>query len=110
MNTITIAERLWLEPTLLGATLNFADKPHGWHFRVGIGFRSLSECDKSLRNAYSLWTIRDQSLRIEGTQELTLTFCPGTTMQQQLVLSGEALDTFKQAIHFLSLASEPRQN
>jgi hypothetical protein len=110
MNMITIAERLWLEPTLLGATLNFADKPHGWHFRVGIGFRSLSECDKALRGPVSLWMIRDQSLRIEGSKEMTLTFCPGTEMEQQLVLAGEALDTFKQAIHFLSLASEPRQN
>lgn len=110
MNTITIAERLWLEPTLLGATLNFADQPHGWHFRVGIGFRSLSECDRALRSPSSLWTLRDQSLRVEGTNELTLTFCPGTTMEQHVVLKGEALETFKEAIHFLSLASEPRQN
>jgi len=110
MQAITIAERLWLEPTLLGATLNFADQPQGWHFRVGIGFRSLGECDHALQAPSSLWTLRDQSLRIEGTTELTLTFCPGTEMECKLILAGAELETFKQAIHFLSLASEPRLN
>jgi len=110
MQNITIAERLWLEPTLLGATLNFADQPKGWHYRVGIGFQSLGECDKALHASSSLWMLRDKSLLVEGEGELTLTFCPGTEMESQLVLKGEELLTFKQAIHFLSLASEPRNN
>jgi hypothetical protein len=109
MQTITIAERLWLEPTLLGATLNFSDRPQGWHFRVGIGFRSLEECDKTLDKG-GRWMLRDQSLVIEGTDELTLTFCPGSEMERQLVLSGEEMEIFRSAIHFLTLASEPRQN
>jgi hypothetical protein len=109
MQTINIAERLWLEPTLLGATLNYSDQPQGWHYRVGIGFRSLEECDKTLDKG-GRWTLRDQSLSIEGQDELVLTFCPGTEMERRLVLSGEALETFRSAIHFLTLASEPRQN
>jgi hypothetical protein len=109
MQTITIAERLWLEPTLLGATLNYADQATGWQYRVGIGFRSLEECDKTLDKG-GRWTLRDQSLTIEGTEQLTLTFCPGSEMEQRLVLTGEELETFRSAIHFLTLASEPRQN
>ena len=110
MQNITIAERLWLEPTLLGATLNFADQPNGWHYRVGIGFKSLGECDKALQGNEALWTLKDNSLQVSGTSEITLTFCPGTEIEKQLVLTGEELETFRRAIHFLSLASEPRLN
>jgi hypothetical protein len=110
MQTITIAERLWLEPTLLGATLNYSELPNGWHYRVGIGFRSLAECDKSLQTEGSTFALQDNSLVICRDKELYLTFCPGTPMERQIVLSGEALDTFKSAIHYLTLSSEPRKN
>lgn len=110
MQAITIAERLWLEPTLLGATLNYSEKPNGWHYRVGIGFRSLSGCDRALHTPGSEWMLQDKSLKIEADKVLTLVFCPGTAMERRLVLVGDELETFKNAIHFLSLASEPRQN
>src|SRR3954465_9908644 len=110
MQAITIAERLWLEPTLLGATLNYAEKPNGLHFRVGIGFRSLSECDKALKVKGNGWMLQDKSLLIEGESVLTLVFCPGTEMERRLALVGDELETFKSAIHFLSLSSEPRLN
>jgi hypothetical protein len=111
MQTITIAERLWLEPTLLGATLNYSERPNGWHYRVGIGFRSLGECDKILnKEPGTSWALQDHSLVIQGEKEITLTFCPGTQMERHFVLSGEELATFKRAIHFLTLSSELRQN
>ena len=110
MQAITIAERLWLEPTLLGATLNYAEKPGGLHFRVGIGFRSLSECDKALQIKGGSWMLQDKSLMVEGETIMTLVFCPGTAMERRLALVGDELETFKNAIHFLSLASEPRLN
>src|ERR1041385_2995380 len=101
MQTITIAERLWLEPTLLGATLNYSERAEGgWHYRVGIGFRSMAECDKALHMDGITWALQDNSLVITTDKEITLTFCPGTQMERQIVLSGEALDTFKSAIHF----------
>jgi len=111
MQTITIAERLWLEPTLLGATLNYSERPNGWHYRVGIGFRSLAACDRALHQEGAQWALQDNSLAIEeGAKNLTLTFCPGTEMERQFVLTGEELELFRQAIHYLALASEPRQN
>ena len=110
MQAISIVEQLWLEPTVLGVTLNFSDKPKGWHYRVGIGFQSLSECDSALKETNCLWTLRDRSLTLSGDKELTLTFCPGTHMESCLVLSGEELRAFKYAIHFLSLASLPQRN
>jgi hypothetical protein len=110
MRTIAIADRLWLEPTLLGATLNFSDQPQGWHYRVGIGFRSLGECDKTLRESGSVWILKDKSLMVQGGSTVILTFCPGTYMERHFVLSGQELQTFKNAIHFLTLSSEPRQN
>ena len=110
MQAITIAESLWLEPTLLGVTLNYSDGPQGWQYRVGIGFRSLGDCDKALKVRGTQWILQDQSLMIEGDRELMLTFCPGTPMEQRLVLTGEELQTFKSAIRFLALASEPQKN
>jgi len=110
MQTITIAERLWLEPTLLGATLNYSEQSNGWQYRVGIGFRSLMECDRALQNGSAVWMLQDKSFMVDGNKEITLTFCPGTEMEQRLVLSGEELQTFKNAIHFLTLASEPQNN
>ena len=110
MQAITIAERLWLEPTLLGVTLNYSEGPHGWHYRVGIGFRSLGECDKAIKVGGAPWVLQDKSLMIEGDNELTLIFCPGTYMEQRFVLTGESLQTFRSAIHFLALASEPQKN
>ena len=71
MQTITIAERLWLEPNILGATLNYQDTQSGWHYRVGIGFRSLSECDKSLQIRGSLWMLQDKSLMVQWNKEVT---------------------------------------
>ena len=110
MQAITIAEKLWLEPTLLGATLNFSDKPLGWHYRVGIGFQSISECDTALKGKDCFWTMRDNSLSITGDRELTLVFCPGTPMERCVVLRGEELHALKSAIHYLALTSQPRQN
>ena len=110
MQTITIAEQLWLEPTLLGVTLNFTDRPHGWHYRVGIGFQSLSDCDKALKEVNCSWTMRDKSLTIEGERDITLTFCPGTYMERCVKLNYEELHAFKNAIHYLTLANIPSQN
>ena len=110
MQAITIAERLWLEPTILGATLNFSDEPHGWNYRVGISFQSLSECDKSLTHKGSIWTMRDKSLTVQGDRELILTFCPGTYMERCVILKGDEKETFKSAVRFLTLASLPQQN
>ena len=110
MQAITIAESLWLEPTLLGVTLNYSDGPQGWQYRVGIGFRSLGECDKALKGRGTQWILQDKSLMIQGEGELTLTFCPGTYMERRFLLTGEALQTFKSAIRFLALASEPQKN
>ncbi|OGR92695.1 MAG: hypothetical protein A2992_10350 [Elusimicrobia bacterium RIFCSPLOWO2_01_FULL_59_12] len=110
MQMITIADRLWLEPTLLGVTLNFSDRPNDRHYRVGIGFRSLTECDNALCQERVEWMMKDKSLLIQGSRDLTLTFCPGTRMEQTLVLTGEARETFRGAISFLGLASESRNN
>src|SRR4051812_19687048 len=113
MQTITIAERLWLEPTILGATLNYSEQPEGgYHYRVGMGFRSLTGCDRALDTPGAVWTLQDKSLVIQVSLkgEVKMTFCPGTAMERQLILIGDALATFKSAIHFLNLASEPQQN
>ena len=110
MQAITIAERLWLEPTLLGATLNYSERPSGVLYRVGIGFRSLAQCDKALKEKGAHWGLQDNSLLIDGVEELTLTFCPGSAIERKVVLSGEELAIFKEAIHFLTLSSEPRLN
>ena len=75
MESISIAEKLWLEPTMLGVTLNYSEGPQGWHYRVGIGFRSLGECNNAL-NQQIEWMMRDKSLRIEGDEQITLTFNP----------------------------------
>src|SRR3954470_8878633 len=100
MQAITIAEQLWLEPTMLGATLNYADATNGWHFRVGLGFRSLGECDQVLKGKGDQWVLQDKSLVVETDGDTTLTFCPGSVMEQTIVLSGAELATFKNAIHF----------
>src|SRR4051794_25205499 len=110
MQAITIAERLWLEPTMLGATLNYADGKSGWHFRVGLAFRSLGECDQVIKGGPGAWVLKDKSLIVESNGEITLTFCPGSVMEQQLILTGAELQTFKNAIHFLALASMPHLN
>src|SRR5258708_11715660 len=110
MQAISIAERLWLEPTLLGTTLNYCDQTNGSLYRVGIGFRSLAQCDKVLKEKGTHWGLQDNSLFLDGDQELTLTFCPGTAMERKFVLTGNELETFKEAIHFLTMASEPRLN
>lgn len=110
MQTITIAEKLWLEPTLLGVTLNYTDTQSGRHYRVGIGFRSLMECEQALAQDRVEWHLKDHSLLIEGQEELTLTFCPSTPIAIRVVLNGEPLETFRSAIAFLGLASECRNN
>jgi hypothetical protein len=110
MQAITIAEQLWLEPTMLGATLNFAEQVNGLHFRVGISFRSLGECDKALRTQGTTWMLQDKSLMVRSSADLTLTFCPGTELERKLVLSGDELETFKHAIRFLTLAFAPQNN
>jgi hypothetical protein len=110
MQAIAIADRLWLEPTILGATLNYSEEPNGWHYRVGLGFRSLGECDKALNEKGGDWQVQDKSLRVQEGSVLTLTFCPGTAMEQRIALSGQELETFKSAIRFLALASEPQKN
>jgi hypothetical protein len=110
MQAISIAESLWLEPTLLGVTLNYSEKSNNCHYRVGIGFRSLGECDHALAGGGAPWILQDKSLMIQGNKELTLTFCPGTHMERQCILTGDALEIFRRAIHFLALASEPQKN
>jgi hypothetical protein len=113
MQTITIAERLWLEPTILGATLNYSEQPEGgYHYRVGMGFRSIAGCDKALAQPGSIWMLQDKSLIIQVNLDgdISMIFCPGTEMERQVIMTGEILSTFKNAIHFLNLASEPQQN
>ncbi len=103
MNSIAIAERLWFEETLLGATLNYrsSEDPDCVLFRVGISFQSLQDCQRELSKSGCLWTIRDGSLSVYGdSEELTLTFCSceGPFIQAALSLFGEELKVFKYAV------------
>ena len=77
---------------------------------MGIEFQSLDECEKALKAPGTPWILQDKSLMIQEDKDLTLTFCPGTHLERRLVLAGEELQTFKHAIHFLSLASAPQKN
>ena len=105
--TITISPRLWFEETLLGATLNFrdSDEEDAVLFKVGMSFKSLSDCNYSVMQQACLWTIRDGSLSVFGDQEeMTLTFCSvqGTLIQRGVSLIGEELDAFKYAVNALA--------
>jgi len=113
MQPIAIADRLWLEPTLLGATLNYAEGPGGFHFKVGIGFDSLLECDRIIKERRYWWVMGDGSLSVFGNgSKLVLTFSSPSDplVQRRMVLSGEVLRTFKSAIQFLGLAVQSRLN
>jgi hypothetical protein len=112
MHKITIADHLWMEPTLLGVTLNYSEGPRGLHFRVGISHYSVKDCDRALQNTACLWAVRDGSFSIFGDQgELTLTFSAGKQpLQRRLVLSGQQLEDFKQAIGLFTEAAIPRMN
>jgi len=104
MNSITVAEKLWFEETMLGATLNFwsHEQPEGVLFRVGISFKSLEECSRQLQGNSTMWAIKDGSLTIYGDrEELTLTFTTveGQYLECALSLYGEELKVFKYAIN-----------
>ncbi len=104
MNSINIAERMWFEETLLGATLNYwsPQDPEAILFRVGISFNSLEECSRRLGGSSTFWTIRDGSLSIHGdSEQLTLTFSAADPqgIQTSVPLYGEELRLFKAAIH-----------
>lgn len=110
MNSISVGQRLWLEETALGATLNYRsmDGPEGVLFRVGMSYQSLQQCNSELAKRDCLWTIRDGSLSVYGdSEQLTLTFCSASVpfLQTGVSLFGEELKTFKWAIHaFASLS------
>ena len=113
--TITISPRLWFEETLLGATLNYrpSDDEDAVHFRVGMSFQSLLDCNRNAMQQACLWTIRDGSLSVFGDQEeLTLTFCSvqGTLIQSALSLYGEELNSFKYAINALAYRKQVALN
>ena len=113
--TITISPRLWFEETLLGATLNYrsSDDEEAIHFRVGMSFQSLMDCNRSVMQQGCLWTIKDGSLSVFGDQEeLTLTFCSvqGTLIQSGLSLYGEELNGFKYAINALAFRKKVALN
>ena len=104
MNSITVAEKLWFEETMLGATLNFCSQEHpeGVLFRVGISFKSLEECSQQLQGNSTMWAIKDGSLTIYGDREqLTLTFTSvdGQYLESALSLYGEELKVFKYAVN-----------
>ena len=105
--TITISPTLWFEETLLGATLNYrsSQDEQAIHFKVGMSFQSLLDCNHQVTQQACLWTIRDGSLSVFGDQEeMTLTFCSvqGTLIQTGVSLIGEELDAFKYAVNALA--------
>ena len=102
MDSISIADRLWFDETLLGATLNY--RSNDVLFRVGISLKSLEDCNNALAKATCLWTIRDGSLSIYGDlEQLSLTFCSvqGSFVQSAISLYGEELRLFKYAVNAL---------
>lgn len=110
MHTINIADRLWFEETLLGATLNCqtSEGSDGVLFRVGISFQSLQDCDHLLRRGRGFWTICDGSLTIEGDmEELTLAFTSAADrFHADVLLHGDEPKKFRYAIN--ALASRQR--
>ena len=113
MQAISIGDRLWIEPTLLGATLNYSEGPNGLHFRVGIGYQSLAECDRLIREHEYLWTLNDGSLSIRGNRaRLTLIFSSAATPQvlRGHSIAGDDLTLFRRAIHYLNTAHWPLLN
>jgi hypothetical protein len=103
MNSISIADQLWFEETILGATLNYRSLKGGESvlFRVGMSFQSLQDCNHQLTQSSCLWTIRDGSLSVQGDIEgITLRFSSanGGAFRSELALYGEELRTFKYAI------------
>ena len=104
MNSITVAEKLWFEETVLGATLNFLSRenPEDVLFRVGISFKSLEDCCVQIQKNSTKWSIKDGSLQIYGDREqLTLRFTSvqGDPIVTAVSLYGEQLKVFKYAIH-----------
>lgn len=113
MQAISIGERLWLEPTLLGVTVNYSEGPDGLHFRVGLGYQSLAECDRLIGEHQYLWTLNDGSLSIRGdAKKLTLIFSAisGSAALRGHTLSGYDLWLFRTAIHYLNTAHWPSLN
>lgn len=112
MQTITIVDRLWLEPTLLGATLNYAEGPQGFHFRIGINHRSILECARALKQGACAWTVADGSFSFHGTdQELTLIFSGGKLpVERRIVLTGHDVALFRRAFGLFMEAVIPRLN
>lgn len=107
MYSINIADRLWFEETLLGATLNFqlSEGPRSVLFRVGISFRSLHDCDDALGRRHCSWVIRDGSLSIEGdVEELTLGFSglADNRLHADVLLHGDELKAFRYAVNALA--------
>jgi hypothetical protein len=104
---IEIADRLWIEQTLLGATLNYCtdEGSQGVLFRVGISGRSLRECSRQLSLPLCLWTIGDGSLRVYGdSDEIALSFItvPQGLTRAEFCLSGEQVVAFRRAIDGLA--------
>ena len=112
MHPITIADHIWLEPTLLGMTLNYSEGPQGLHFRVGMNLRSIKEAAQALQDARFVWAIRDGSFSFFGDDDqLVLTFTAGQQpVHRQFVLKGREVDEFKQAIGIFREAAIPRLN
>ena len=114
MQTVTIAEKLWLEPTPLGVTLNFYEDAKRLHFRVGISFESLLHCESALREPKILWALSDRSLLLFGdTQGLTLAFSAVSTaapVRVSMVLTGRELQAFTRAMNHFSAVALARFN
>lgn len=107
MFTIGIADRLWFEETLLGATLHFqsGEGPAAILFKVGISFDSLAACDHAIGSRECHWHIRDGSLRVEGDPEgLDLTFSATNDhdVHAEISLYGEELKVFRYAVNALA--------
>ena len=83
------------------------------HFRVGMSYQSLLDCNHNVMQQACLWTIRDGSLSVFGDQEeMTLTFCSvqGTLIQRGVSLIGEELNGFKYAVNALAFRKKVALN
>ena len=107
MQSINVADRLWFDEDLLGATLNFYSdcRPGGVLFRVGISFQSLQQCNIALSTSVCDWAIADGSLSIIGDREelsVAFTSLQGGDLQSVVKLRGIPLKTFKYVVSSLA--------